>query len=59
MYKYLLLPGLTDDVTHRIPNPRGHRDHEVAASKTKSEDLAFGVLVRCQLPALLCSLGQD
>lgn len=59
MYKYFRLPGLTDDVTHRICNPRGHREREVAASKSKSEGLASGVPVRCQLPAWLCPLEQD
>lgn len=59
MYKYFRLPGLTGDVTHRIRNPRGHRECEVAASKAKSEGPCFWVRVRCQLRAWLCPLEQD
>lgn len=59
MCKHSRLPGLTDDITHRIRNPRGHREREVAAGKTKSKGPAFGVPVRCQLPARLCPLEQD
>lgn len=55
VYNLFLLASLTNGVTHRARNSRGERTHEAAAWKTNSMSPGFGVLVRCQLPALFPS----
>ena len=60
MHKYfLLLPGLTDDVTHRIRNPRGHREREVAASKTKSKGSRLVLIFLFYFKIVVCAVIKD